>query len=247
MPGLLVLSPIAAQFSAPGSGAANLATASPREIWVAPAPGAHSIDIDLGSVQPVDCFFLAATNARADAVWTIQSIAAVGGVVTATHVNAQPVRLAGNIRSRYPAFVRLAAPVEGRFFRIVVNQPVTPMEIGAIVAAHAFEWPYAYGAGRMPVDTSRISALPDGGFGVEPGVVKTVFQWRFIDLSAAALAKLWHIAEERGEGRPVVVVEGPDAPPPATSVHYGLFRRFESFEREDAAATKWALSIEEWR
>lgn len=247
MKGLQILKPIAAQFTAPGTGAANLQTPSPREIWVAPGPGAQSIDIDLSVAQDVDSFYLGSTNARADAVWTIQSIAAIGGAATATHVNAQPIRLANNIRARFPAFVRLPAPVNGRYFRVIVNQPATPMQIGVLVAALALEWPYAFGGGRVPIDTSGVADLRDGGFGVDEGVVKTQFQWRFVDLDKLTLAKLWAIAEERGEHKPLVVVEGPDYPPDAPSVHYGIFRKFEPYEREDAAATKWALTVLEWR
>ncbi len=248
MPGLLINKPISFVAAAAGwTGVANLDTKSPREICVAPGVGAQSIEVDLLVDQDIDCFFLGATNARADAVWTIQTIAGPGGAVTATHVNAQTMRLAGNIRSRYHCLVRLAAPVAGRYFRITINQPTTVFEIGRLVVSLAFDWPYALGGGRAPVDTSRVVALPDGGFGVDEGVVKAMFQWRFLDLSPAALAKLWQIVEELGESRTLVVVEGPDYPPLATSVHYGLFRRLEAFEREDPAQTKWAMTVEEWR
>lgn len=248
MAGLTLTKPIAFVASAAGwIGPENLQTKSPREICVAPGTGAQAFEIDLQAVQDVDTFFFAATNARADAVWTIQTIAALGGAVTATHVNAQLMRLGGNIRSRYHSFVRLAAPVSGRYFRITVNQPTTAMEIGRLIIGLAFEWPYAFGGGRGPIDTSRVVALPDGGFGIDEGIVKATFQWRFIDLSAAALAKLWQMVEELGENKTLLAVEGPDYPPVATSVHYGLFRKFEPFEREDPAATKWAMSIEEWR
>lgn len=248
MPGLLITKPIAFAATAAGwGGVANLQSKSPREICIAPGTGAQAIDIDLQAAQDVDTFFLGATNARADAVWTIQSIAAIGGAVTATHVNAQPVRLGGNIRSRFHAFVRLPAPVNGRYFRVTVNQPATAFQIGRLVVGLAFDWPYAFGGGRAPIDTSRVAALPDGGFGIDEGVMKASFQWRFVDLTPVALAKLWQIVEELGESRTLVVVEGPDYPPVATSVHYGIFRKLEPFEREDAAATKWAMTVEEWR
>lgn len=247
MKGITLYRPIAFVPTAGGTGAANLVTPSPREIWVAAGAGAQSIDLDLLVVQDVDSFYLGFTNARADAVWTIQSIAGIGGAVTATHVDAQPIRLQGNIRSRYPAFVRLPAPVNGRYFRVTVNQPATAMQIGILAVGLAIVWPYAYGSGRVPIDTSRVTALPDGGFGVDPGIVKSAFQWRFVDLDETVLDKLWAIAEEVGESKPLVCVEGPDYPPKATSVHWGIFRRFDYYEREDAASSKWALGIEEWR
>lgn len=247
MTGLQIIRPLPAQVTATGSGVDNLLTPSPREIWVAGAAGPQAIDIDLLSPQSIDAIYLGFTDARADAVWTIQSIAAIGGAVTATHMAAGSMRLAGNIRDRFPVFARLPAPVTGRYFRIVVNQPTVPISIGNLVVGLALEWPYAYGSGRQPIDTSRVVQLPDGGFGIDPGVVKAMFQWRFVDLDSDTLDKLWMIAEDRGESKPLVIVEGPTSPPKATAVHYGLFRRFEQFEREDAAATKWALTVEEWR
>lgn len=247
MKGLTIVCPIPANFFAEGSGVSNLASPSPREIWIADSSGAHTIDVDLTSVKEVDCFFLGGTNARADATWSVQSIAGIGGAVTDTHIDAEPMRLAGSIRSRYCAVGRLAEPVAGRFFRITVDQPVSPMEIGVAFAALALEWPYAFGSGRLPIDTSRVVALDDGGFGVDAGVVKSLFQWRFLDLDDVTLDKLWAIAEDRGESKPLVVIEGPAWPPAATAVHYGLFRRFEAFEREDPASTKWSLTVEEWR
>lgn len=247
MAGLLVIKPEAATFSAGGTGVGNLGTPSPREIWVAPGAGSCAIDVDLGTPRLFDSIYLGNTNAQADAVWYAVSIGAVGGAVTDTILPPQPMQLAGGIRQRHPCFARFAAPVTHRFLRVVVEQPITALEIGNLIVGMALDEPYAFGSGRSPVDTSRVVSLQDGGFGVDRGVVKVALQWRFPDLSAASLARLWAIAEDRGESAPLVVVEGPDYPPVATSVHYGLFRRFESFEREDAAATKWALSLEEWR
>jgi hypothetical protein len=247
MAGMTVIKPVGYTAIAGGSGVANLSSSSPREIWVAGAAGTVAIDIDFGSVQQIDSFYLGNTNANGAATWRLESIPAVGAAASGLISPTQAVLLSGNIRLLVPGFVRLAAPISARFVRIVIDQPNTAIEIGNFVAGLALEAPYAFGAGRMPVDTSKVVSLQDGGFGIDRGVVKTMLQWRFPELDAQALARLWAIAEDRGESAPLVVVEGPDYPPLATSVHYGLFRRFEAFEREDPAATKWALTLEEWR
>lgn len=249
MAGMLILKPLPiAQVSTGGTGIANLTTPSPREVWISPSTaGGVSIDFDLGSELEVDSFYLGGTNARSDGTWAVVRRASLGGAAIDVPVATKPMRLSGGIRSRHPAFEHLAAPITGRFFSYEVNQPVTPLEIGNLIIGKAFEAPYAYGSGRQPVDTSKVVALPDGGFGIERGVVKSSLSWRFADLDNAQLETLWALAEDRGESAPLVVVEGPDYPPKAPSVHYGLFRRFEAFEREDAAFTKWQLSIEEWR
>lgn len=231
----------------PSQGAAYLGTQSPREIFVAPNTAMQLIDIDFGTAQPVDSFFIGASNARPDAIWYVQHIDGLGGDVITTLVSAYPMRLPGQIRERGHSFVQIDEPVTGRYFRFAVEQPATPFQIGLVRAGLALEWPYAYGSGRTPIDTSRITAHQDGGFGIDPGVVKTLFQWSFVDLDDATLDQLWAIAEERGESRTLIVVEGPDAIPKSTGVHYGLFKRFEAFNREDPAMTKWALALEEWR
>lgn len=249
MAGMLIIKPTKiAAVSTAGTGIANLTTPSPREVWVSPSiTVAIGIEVDMGADVEIDSFYLGGTNARADAIFAVATITAIGGTEIDIVSPSAGIRLAGNIRNRYAGFRRLAAPVTGRYFRIGVQQPVTPLEIGNLIVGKAFEAPYAYGSGRAPVDTSRVVALPDGGFGIDRGVVKSSLSWRFVDLDNDQLDALWALAEDRGESAPLVVVEGPDYPPKATSVHYGLFRRFEAFEREDPAATKWALTLEEWR
>lgn len=247
MTGMLILKPLAATWSGAGTGIANLQSPSPREVWRAAGVGNSVIELDLGAAVDLDAIYLGNTNASADATWMGQTITGLGGSVSGTLFSAMPIRLAGNIRTRHPAFVRLPAPTNARFLRLTFSQSGVPLEIGVAVPALSLELPYAFGSGRMPVDTSRVVSLIDGGFGIDRGSVKALLQWRFVDLDNAALSKLWAISEDRGESAPLVVIEGPDDPPIATGVHYGLFRRFEAFEREDPANTKWAMSLEEWR
>lgn len=249
MPGLRIVTPMAeaAVITAPGTGVANLQTASPREVWVAASTANQTIDIDMGTDVTIDSFFLGGTNALPGATWTIRQVTAVGGTTVATYLNGGLMRMPGAIRKRYSSFYRHAVPITGRYFRIQVTQGAAPaLQIGRLDIGLALEWPYAFGSGRTPIDTSRILDLPDGGFGIDRGVVKSLLNWRFVDLDDATLAKLWAIAEDRGESKPVIVAEGDTNPLQEPSLHYGLFRRFEAFEREDPAATKWAFSMIEW-
>lgn len=249
MAGMLIIKPITiapGDVVTGGSAPANLVTASPRETWVAPGNYVE-VDIDLGLVQEFDSIYLGNTNAEVGGVWASSQISAIGGSLGTSIFTTTPTRLTGSIRSRHSSFVRTPAPVTCRYLRLAIQQVSVPIEVGNLVIGKAFEAPYSYGSGRAPVDTSRVVALPDGGFGIDRGVVKSSLSWRFVDLDNDQLDALWALAENRGESAPLVVVEGPDYPPKATSVHYGLFRRFEAFEREDPAATKWALTLEEWR
>jgi len=251
MPGMQIILPMAeagaATLSGPGSGLANLQTPSPREVWVAPGTGVQNIEIDFGADVTVDSFALVGTNALPGALWSIRQIASLGGAVTSSLLINAPMRMPGAIRKRYASFYRHAVPVTGRYFRVQVNQGAAPaMVAGRLDIGLALEIPYAFGSGRTPIDTSRVVELPDGGFGVDRGVVKTLLSWRFVDLDAVTLAKLWAIAEDRGESRPIIAIEGDTSPTQEPSFNYGLFRRFEAYEREDPASTKWGFSMVEW-
>jgi hypothetical protein len=72
---------------------------------------------------------------------------------------------------------------------------------------------------------------------------------RFIGLSDALRRQLWALALDRGERKPVLVVEEPDSEDSAGAnerIHYGTFDRFEAYERRDPNDTAWALSMTEW-
>lgn len=230
-----------------GSDESRILTPSPREIWVADGQGYRDIHIDLGSDQEVDCFFVGGTNADEDMTWRIYEESAVN-----TDLNLLTglidFRLPDASGPQYAGFYRLAAPVTSRWFMLRLNQEGTePLEIGTIVAGKGFDHAYAFGNGRIPIDTSRRERLIDGGFGIEEGVTIAGFRWKFVDLGSDEEALLWSMAMDRGLTKPLIVVENGDVvPPPAASVHYCVFQQFEAFEREDPNDTTWALSAEQW-
>jgi hypothetical protein len=111
----------------------------------------------------------------------------------------------------------------------------------------AFEGPQELGGGRVPIDTSVVNALPDGGFGIGEGVVKAAVKWTFVGLAPADRRDLWRRVHGRGNTRPVLVFEdlGEDGGA-GEELHYGLFDKFESYDREDPGETRWGLSMTEW-
>jgi hypothetical protein len=77
--------------------------------------------------------------------------------------------------------------------------------------------------------------------------MKTSFKWRFIDLQDGELEDLYDLAWNLGVSRVVVIAEDIDAAPrTASSVHYGLFGKFEAYERTAPRDSSWALSMTEW-
>jgi hypothetical protein len=235
-----------------GSGAANLLTPSPKEVWQGNAAGDHGIFyVDLGAFRDVDTFFLGGLRAGGtlSGSWEVAKATgmAPGGEVVLSPLQA----LSGPAGKRepFPAFVRLAAPVNGRYFRIRVVPGVGLMTIGVVAIGLAFEPVHnrEKGGGRVVIDTGAVEALRDGGFGIGHGTRKGGFRWTFGDLGDDELEKLHDLAWGRGTTRPVIVVEDPDVTAGLNErIHYGLFDRFEFYERGDPGKHRWALSMTEW-
>ncbi|WP_300113483.1 hypothetical protein [Sphingobium sp.] len=249
MTGVLIIKPLAIALapSLPGSGQANLLTADPNEAWIAPSTAVVAMDIDMGALVSIDSFYLGYTNAAAAATWTIARATGLGTGLTT-------IRAAGLMRApdsegpRHHCFARLAAPVASRYFRLTLTQTgAAPLYAGALVLGRAFEKYREYGPGRTPIDTSTREDLPGGGFAIGEGVVKSQFAFSFVDLSEAETGQLWSIKKDRGVTRPVVVVEDADLSGGLNdAIHYGVFERFQAYERLDPANTRWAGSVLDW-
>ncbi|HEX7820627.1 MAG TPA: hypothetical protein VF463_08405 [Sphingobium sp.] len=248
MSGVLIVKPEAhgAPPVAAGSGAENLLTADPNEVWIAPSATPVAIQIDMGRMVEVDSFFLGSTNAAADATWTIATNTVVDEGAVDRH--AGKMRATDSLGPRHHSFVRLAAPVVSRYFTITVDQGgAVPLFAGNLVLGRAFEKHRERGAGRTLIDTGSRSDLPSGGFGTDDGVVKASFAFSFVDLTDVEVYNLWAIKKDRGLRRPVVVVED-DALTLGQNeaIHYGVFDRFQPTNRVDPEATQWAGAVIEW-
>lgn len=249
MSGVLIIKPlaIAATPTVTGTGQTNLLTADPNEAWIAAATAAVTIDIDMGNAVTVDSFFLGYSNAVAAATWTIARATGLGTGLTTIKASGL-MRAADSEGPRHHCFARLAAPVSSRYFRLTLVQGGTaPLYIGALVLGLAFEKFREFGQGRTPVDTGSREDLIGGGFGGEEGVVKAQFSFSFVDLTDAETNQLWSIKKDRGLRRPVVVVEDADLSAGQNDAyHYGVFERFQAYERVDPANTRWAGSVVDW-
>ncbi|WP_370171283.1 hypothetical protein [Sphingobium abikonense] len=249
MSGVLIIKPLAVVLapSLPGSGQANLLTADPNEAWIAPSTAAVTMDIDMGASVSIDSFYLGYTNAAASATWAIARATGLGTGLTSIRA-AAPMRSADSEGPRHHCFARLPAPISSRYFRLTLTQAGTaPLYAGALVLGRAFEKHREYGAGRTPIDTSTREDLPGGGFAISEGVVKSQFAFSFVDLTEAETGQLWAIKKDRGVTRPVLVVEDVDLSSGLNdAIHYGVFERFQAYERLDPAATRWAGSVLDW-
>lgn len=252
---LLMLSPtaIAAIAATRGNGVANLLTPDPKEVWVDTAVTTPvNIDIDLGSVQPIDTVFLGTvTGAVAGTTWRIR-----GGVAgyTETDLLGTTALKAPDAAGQSPAISHAfwnGAAQNVRYLRLVLTQPAgnQVLSAGVVMAGAAFvaslgqEW----GAGRKVIDTGTATPLPSGGFAVVEGARKGSYSWTFGDLATAETDALYALQLDRGETRPLLVVEDPAQTTGLRwRLHYGKLMSLRQFERRNPAQTRWEMTIEEW-
>jgi hypothetical protein len=255
MSNLLILSPvpIPAVAASRGSGAMNLLSADPREVWADSASGtAATIDIDLGVVRTIDTIFLGhVLPPHATATWAITAGAATytDGVLVGTTALRVP-----DVAGRSPALSHAfwhGLPVAVRYIRLTITQPggSPALSAGVLLVGASFvpEYPQEWGSGRKPIDTGSVTSLPNGGFAVVEGVRKAAWSWTLGDLTDAELDALWELALDRGESRPLLVVENFAATAGLRRrIRYGLFRQLRAFERSKPNRTRWELTIEDW-
>jgi hypothetical protein len=234
-----------------GTGGANLLTPDPKEVWVGGGAGAVNLDFNLGAVMPLDTFHLGFHTFPAAG----RLVSITGGAAGYADAAFYDANFAGSINApsavasplRRHALVKLAAPVNAQFVRFTVNTfSAAQAAIGIVSIGKSFQptWNREKGGGRTIIDTGSIEQLPGGGYGIGAGTRKPGFRWVFGDLDDEELDQLFDLALDRGETRPVLVVEDPDLTPGLNErIHYGLFQRFEHYERADPGKHRWSLSV----
>lgn len=252
MANLLILAetPIASMAVSRGSGADNLLTPDPKEIWLDSDVGsAATIDIDFGSATVIDTVFLGCVaNAAPNAIWTITC----GGqsYTEVTLLNEGVLRVPdrqGRTSSVTHAFWT-GSDALARYLRIAITQPAAslPLSIGALMSGQSFKPQFnnEWGAGRGVVDTGVVTRLPSGGiFGVE-GARYGTFKWAFGDLTTEETDALYEMQLDRGESRRVLVVEDPEMSAGLRNrLHYGLFTSLRSYERRNPKQTRWEFMM----
>jgi hypothetical protein len=253
MSSLLIVEPlpIAAVTSSRGTGAANLVTPDPKEVWADSASGsAATLTVDLGAVRTIDTIFLGHVRPpAAGATWGISVSGA--GDATPQPVTALRVPDVAESFSIMSHALWYGAPVAARIVTLTVQQPAgsPPLTAGSLVIGRAFvsEFGQEWGAGRQPIDTGTATALPSGGFAIVEGVRKRRFGWTFGDLSVDEADRLELIALALGETKPGLVVEDADRTTGLLArIRYGKFDRWRAPERRNRRQTRWEISIEDW-
>lgn len=245
MSNMIILDPldVSAVTVSSGTGADNLKTPSPREVWVAGAAGNATITIDLGAVYAVDTAVLCFTNLAAGDTVTTETAQA------ANFSDAAPLDARQVVDSYNITHVLLTGALRNaRHVRFSIATGATP-RVGVVCIGAKFQptWNREWGGGRQIIDTGSKEALLNGDFGIGEGVRKSGFRWTFGDLTGDETEILYNLGLNRGETRTVVVVEDPDNTAGLIGrIHYGLFDRFEEYSRQNVNLTRWSLSVTGW-
>ena len=187
-----------------GSGAANLLTASPKEVWADTADGsAVQINIDFGAAVPVDTVYLGYVSPpAAGATWQ-----ASGGLAGYTDLTVFTSRALRAVDSATRAPTRTHALWTGsaqtiRYLRMTLSQPAGagPLRAGIVMAGKAWrpQFNMEWGSGRRVIDTGTVAQLPDGGFATIEGARKRSFDWTLGDLSRAETDELEDLLLDHG-------------------------------------------------
>lgn len=240
--------PLANTTASSGNGAEYLQTPDPKEVWQAGAAGAVSINIDLGQAMAIDSLFLGFTNAVAGTTWEAFRTASIGGSNPVQILSSRPFALQDSYEPRVHGLALLDQPVTTRYLRVSLSQPVGagPLVCGGLLVGKRFESPYEWKSGRRPIDLSERVDLAGGGFGFGPGAIKSAFGCTAADLDDADVTTLYRLTKQVGNRSPIVMVEGGTGEIAHDQLHYGVFERFEAYERENPDDTRWSLSMVEW-
>lgn len=238
-----------------GTGAANLVSVDPREVWQDAVPGSPAtpafLDVDLGPSLPGwDVIALVNTNAATSALWTITTGAAAPASGTAVVANAIMRLPSEDVADATGPAVWVSPTLQtSGHIRVALTQPMgqAALTIGGLVVGKSWKplYPREPGTGRPPTDTGVRTRLDDGGLSTVPGKLLSGFKWVFGDLDPAELAKLWGLLRRRRTTEPLLLIEDP-GDLVAENIHYGTFTELEAYERRDQSKSRFAMSFEDW-
>lgn len=253
MSSLLVVRPLpptaivgSSGITAPG----NLLTPDPKEAALV-AAGGGSITLDLGTVVQVDTAFVGYHTATA-ATWAMGGNDGTPGngiPASLTVAAVSPLNPTGTADLPRHACVRSAVVRSSRYWQFQFGAQAGGYLVGCIALGLAFQpsLGHEYGSGRQVGDTSSVSRLRGGGFGIDPGVTFTGWRWTMGDLTDDEVAQLYAIQRRTGTAKTVLVVEDPDPTPGLNErIHWGLMQKLEPYERLAPGATRWAMTIDDW-
>jgi hypothetical protein len=224
----------------------NLLTPDPKEVATQSAGAAAFVDIDLGSSQSIDTFFVGYLSSNVGPVDILYGTSASTTNALVTVAVQSSVLVTPDLHRVYVH----TAPVTARHIRFSFPSPGGSAGTLGVLAAGLsvpITWGHEFGAGRPVEDTGNAERLFSGGFGIYEGVRVGGYQWTFGDLFDAEVEQLYALQRALGVTKPVLVVEDPTQSSGLNErTHWGLFDRLETYERQLPGASRYAFKVRDW-
>lgn len=251
--------PIAAIASAGTVAGVNpsfLLTPDPKEAMTAAytANGQNTtLNVDMGATTILNTAFLGYTNLPVSAAFSM-AVYAANSSYTPTGGALATVNPADTILySPRPHLFAQFSDTASRYWVIQINDltgGALAAQFGTLAVGKAFTPSRGreYGSGRGIDDSGSASRNPAGGFAIDPGAITPNFGWTLGDLTDSEVQTMYAIAMDRGETNSVLIVEDSDNSYAGLGdrIHWGLFGKFERYERFAPGATRWGLSVMDW-
>ena len=236
-----------------GTGAANLVTNDPREVWQSTAGGTVLyLWIDLGADRLWDTLVLNNTNFDPASTMNLYyGTSAQANYFATLALNGLMARAPSEdvASTNGPAAIWLPTAINARYIFLGVYQALgsPQISIGNLLVGKSWKPVLGreFGSGRPPIDSGARERLSDGGLATLSGKLISGFKWVFGDLDAPDLAKLWGILRRRRTTEPMLLIEDPGAAV-AEGIHYGTFVSLEAYERNDVTKSRWVVNFEDW-
>jgi len=235
--------PIAAIAQTVGTGAGldNLATPNPKEAFVASGAGQVTIAIDFGVHVVIDTVFLGFTNLPEGAsIDLLGDDAPIGSAVGSHSYRRAPAR---------HAFVAFDAPIGLTSLQLRVpgfDQALVAGIVAAGLGVRASagvepDW------GRPITDTSVVSRLPGGSFGIDRAAASGGYQWTMPALTDIERDQLYALQLDVGIGSTILAIEDPAAVLGRNEVaHWSLITKPDVFARTMPGESKWPWQVQDW-
>lgn len=216
------------------------------------------INLDLGADVSIDTLAVMFTNLSSTATWTVYAGPASDGGFVLSGGNLIVATGAFGItpttrENRRHGLWTVGAPISRRYISILLTDtPAANLEqvvrAGIVAVGQRLMpvWNFELGSGRKVESQSIVRQLPGGETLTEEGGNTPIWRGTWSNLSEAELRSLWSILMEVGIGKPLLIIEDPDAVTgQAEAIHYGQLTSLDFHERVQLEKQRIDLAIRE--
>lgn len=248
--------------------AGNLADRQPKTVAqgnTGSTPIGICFDVDLGADTAFDTVAVIAANLSvASGLWAVYAYTQAAGLPAALGSESagnlvfgvsasSPFGIAPTTLAATRSAFLTGASISRRYLRVYLQDQAASNPAGLVNAgvfcvgqklAPVFN--FELGSGRKIEDQSIVRTLPGGETYTEEGGRVPVWRGTFSNLTEAEFRQYWSIVQEIGIGKPLLIIEDPDAVTgQAEAIHYGQLTAIDFTERVQLEKQRIDLTIRE--